>query len=141
METYDAESTPTTPLIVAPIEEQDPMESRRAWRKVAEGIASGDMDLTGAEKTKIEVRQRELRQKEKGEGRAWERRYFSLSENDKVLSVLGRNIGVTSEEDKTGGVWRYDEAKASALPLKTDTPLLLTPTSTMTKQTTKGSVV
>ena len=116
------------------------MESRRAWRRVAAGIASGDMDVTGAEKTKIEVRQREIRQKEREEGRMWERRYFSLVENDKVLSELGPYIGVTPEEDKTGGIWRYDEAKASALPLKTDTPLFLTPTSTITQQSTKGSI-
>jgi hypothetical protein len=139
IETYDAEANPTTPLTVAPIEEQHPMESRRAWSKVAAGIAAGDMDLTGAEKTKIEVSQRELRQKEKEEGRIWERRYFSLVEEDAVLNELGPLIGVTPEADKTGGIWRYDEAKASASPANTDTPFL-TPTSTLTHQTTKGSV-
>jgi hypothetical protein len=97
------------------------------------------MDATGAEKTKIEVRQRELRQKEKEEGRIWERRYFSLVTNDKVLNELGPHIGVTPEEDKTGGIWRYDEAKASALPSKTDTPIFLTPTNCITRESTKGS--
>jgi hypothetical protein len=86
-----------------------------------------------------QVRQRELRLKEKEEGRTWERRYFSLVENDKVLSELGPNIGVTPEEDKTGGVWRYDEVKASKLPLETDTPIFLTPTSTITREPTAGS--
>ncbi len=130
IETYDAESVPITPLIVAPIEEQDPLESRRAWRKVAAAIASGDMDVTGAEKSKIEIRQRELRQKEKEENRSWERRYFSLVQNDAVLNELGPRIGVTPEEDKTGGIWRYDEAKAS-ISKTTDAQLFLTPTSTI----------
>ena len=107
---------------------------------MAAGIAVGDMDTTGAEKTKIEVSQRELRLKEKAEGRAWERRYFSLVESDTVLNELGPCIGVIPEEDKTGGIWRYDEAKASTLPPKTETPLFLTPTSTITKQSTKGSI-
>jgi len=115
IETYDAEASATSPLIVASIEEQDPMESRRAWSKVAAGIADGNMDITGVEKTKIEVAQRELRQKEKEEGRTWERRYFSLVETDKTLESLGPNIGMTPEADKTGGIWRFDEAKLAKL--------------------------
>ena len=118
IDTYDADAFPTTPLIVAPIEEQDPMESRRAWSKVADGIALGNMDLVGAEKTKIEVSQRELRQKERDEGKPWVRRYFTQVETDEALGVLGPKIGVTPEADKTGGIWRYDETKAALLPAK-----------------------
>jgi hypothetical protein len=118
IETYNAENSPTTPLIVAPIEEQDPMESRRAWSKVAAGIAVGDMDITGIEKGKIEVSQRELRITEKAENRSWIRRYFSVVESDPVLNDLGPAIGVTPEADKTGGIWRYDDAKASLVPVK-----------------------
>jgi hypothetical protein len=118
VDNYDAEALPTTPLIVAPIEEQDPMESRRAWSKVAAGIAVGDMDLVGAEKTKIEVTQRELRQKERDDGKPWVRRYFTLVDSDETLNTLGPKIGVTPEADKTGGIWRYDEAKAALLPVK-----------------------
>jgi len=114
VETFVAEDVPTTPLTIAPLEEQDPMESRRAWSKVAAGIAAGDMDLTGAEKTKIEVAQRELRQQERAEGRIWERRYFTKVDNDPILTQLGPIIGMGLDEDKTGGVWRYDENKAKA---------------------------
>jgi len=115
IESYDAEANPTTPLTVAPLEEQDPLESRRAWKKVAEGIAKGDMDLTGNEKTKIEVSQRELRMKEKEEGRGWERRFFRnvdvAVEGDEVLEKLGPVVGLAAEPEKTGGVWRFDEGK------------------------------
>lgn len=115
---YDAEATPTTPLIVAPIEEQDPMESRRAWLKVAEGIAKGDMDYTGAEKTKIEVAQRELRLQEKAEGRVWQRRYFNCVDSDPVLNQLAPVIQLSPEPDKTGGIWRFDSKKAEVVKSK-----------------------
>lgn len=114
IDNYVAEHVPLTPLQLAPLEQQDPMESRRAWSKVAAGIASGDMDLTGAEKTKIEVSQRELRQQEKAEGRLWERRYFTKTENDLILSKMGPFIGLGMDEEKTGGVWRFDGRKAAA---------------------------
>lgn len=109
---YDAENTPATPLIVAPIEQQDPMESRRAWAKVAEGIIKGDMDMAGTEKSKIENAQREMRAKEKSEGRLWERRYFTKVETDAVLDELAPAVGLLPEPDKTGGVWRFDKEKA-----------------------------
>jgi len=112
IEIYDAEATAITPLIVAPIEEQDPLESRRAWAKVAAGIAKGDMDYTGVEKSKIENEQRALRQKEQAEGRTWERRYFSQVESDPILDKLGPVIGLSPEADKTGGIWRFDGKKA-----------------------------
>jgi hypothetical protein len=119
IDTYDAEATPTTSLIVAPIEEQDPMESRRAWSKVAAGIAEGNMDVTGMEKSKIEVAQRELRQQERAEGRTWVRRFFSSVDSDPTLDQLGPVIGMAPEADKTGGIWRFDEAKALLLRVKT----------------------
>jgi oxysterol-binding protein-related protein 9/10/11 len=112
IDTYDAEATPTTPLSVAPVEEQDELESRRAWAKVARGIQEGDMDVVGNEKGKIEVQQRELRQKEKEEGRGWERRFFRCVEGDEVLEKLGPVVGCAAEAEKTGGVWRFDEGKA-----------------------------
>jgi oxysterol-binding protein-related protein 9/10/11 len=115
IESYDAEAAATTPLIIAPIEEQDPLESRRAWAKVAAGIAKGDMDYTGVEKSKIENEQRALRQKEQAEGRTWERRYFSQVESDPLLDRLGPGIGLSPDADKTGGIWRFDDKKAEAV--------------------------
>lgn len=118
IDSYDADAVPTTPLQVAPVESQDPMESRKAWQKVAAAIAVGDMDIVGNEKTKIEEYQRDLRRREKAEGKQWERRYFSLVDSDPTLNQLGPAIGVTPEADKTGGIWRFDNAKAEALEAK-----------------------
>lgn len=113
---YDAAATAQTDLKVAPLDEQHPLESRRAWAKVAEAIQKGDMDAVSTEKGKIEQAQRNMRAKERSENRAWERRYFTAVEGgDKALQELGKAAAVPldGEQDKTGGLWRFDADKAS----------------------------
>ncbi|KAH7127677.1 hypothetical protein EDB81DRAFT_809814 [Dactylonectria macrodidyma] len=113
--TYDAVATPQTELQVAPVEKQHPLESRRAWARVAKAIQDGDMDVTSVEKTKIEQAQREMRNKERSEDRSWERQYFTAVEGtDDVLEQLGKAVGVplNGDADKTGGLWRFDKTKA-----------------------------
>ena len=115
VEVYDAANTPQAELHIAPIEQQHPLESRRAWSKVAEAISKGDMDATSAEKSKIEQAQREQRTKEKTDGSTWVRRYFTaLDGEDDTLKWLGEAAGVPrdGEAGKTGGLWRFDTAKA-----------------------------
>ncbi|KAK7942528.1 uncharacterized protein PG986_011641 [Apiospora aurea] len=114
IESWDPSSNPLTKLVVAPIEQQHPLESRRAWSKVAEGIQRGDMDSVGKEKSKIENAQRNMRKKEQSEGREWERRYFKAVENDAALQSLAKNVGLTpnGDSDKTGGLWRFDQTMA-----------------------------
>lgn len=115
VESWDPTLVPTTALTVAPREKQHPLESRRAWAKVAAAIAKGDLDTVGAEKAKIENAQRAMRAQEKSEGRAWERRYFSSADGgDAVLAQLGRVVGLAEhgDADKTGGLWRYNREKA-----------------------------
>jgi oxysterol-binding protein-related protein 9/10/11 len=114
VETFSAKSHPTTPLTIAPLEAQDPLESRKAWKVVAEAIQKGDMDTTGIDKTRIENEQRALRLKEKEEGREWERRYFDRVEakSEKLLSdLISKCPGEKVEEDKTGGVWKFSRTK------------------------------
>ncbi|KFH42822.1 hypothetical protein ACRE_064350 [Hapsidospora chrysogenum ATCC 11550] len=115
LEVYDAANTPQAELQVAPIEEQHPLESRRAWSRVADAISKGDMDTTSVEKSKIEQAQRDMRAKERAEGTVWERRYFTAAQGvDETLKWLGDSAGVPvdGEADKTGGLWRFDAAKA-----------------------------
>ena len=113
--TYQARDHPTTPLIVAPLDRQDPLESRRAWHQVATAILKGDLDKTGAEKSLIENQQRDLRRLEQQEGREWERRFFVRVDHDPVFDALASRIGERSEPEKTGGIWRWDPKKASQL--------------------------
>lgn len=116
IETWDPEREPTSKLIVAPVENQHPLESRRAWSKVAVAIAKGDLDSVGVEKSKIENAQREMRIKEKTEGRTWERRYFTARTEspDPVLVRLGPVVSLAEhgDADKTGGLWRFDTEKS-----------------------------
>lgn len=115
--TYDAVNTAQTELEVAPIDKQHPLESRRAWARVAEAIQKGDMDTTGIEKGKIEQAQRDMRAKERSEDRTWERQYFTAVEGkDDVLQQLGKvvSVPVDGDADKTGGLWRFDKTKAEA---------------------------
>lgn len=116
LDSYDPAKFPTSKLIVVPIEQQHPLESRRAWSKVAAAIARSDLETVGNEKAKIENAQREMRNKEKAEGRTWQRRYFSANSDapDKVLTTLGPIVGVPEhgDADKTGGLWRFDSGKA-----------------------------
>ena len=113
IDTYNARTTPTSPLIIAPLSQQDPYESNRAWEKVAQAIVKSDMDTVHVEKSKIENAQRELRRKEAAEGREWQRRFFIRSSGpDAVFEKLVRAIpGERIEAEKTGGVWRFDEGK------------------------------
>ncbi|KAI8954437.1 hypothetical protein F4801DRAFT_502822 [Xylaria longipes] len=114
IDTWDPDTTPVSELIIAPTEKQHPLESRRAWAPVAEGIAKGDMDYVGREKAKIEQAQRAMRKKEQAEGRQWERRYFTAQANDNALQTLAANVGLGSngDADRTGGLWRFDATKA-----------------------------
>lgn len=116
IETFTISNLKTTPLTVAPLDEQDEWETRRAWRDVAAAIERGDMEATSNAKTKIEVAQRELRKKEKEQGEEWERRFFKrVNEKDeptfmRLAAMLDLTQGI--ESDRTGGFWRFDPSRA-----------------------------
>lgn len=117
VDSYNAKAMPKTPLTVRPIEQQDPLESRRAWQKVAEAITKGDMDTTSSEKSLIENQQRALRKQEKEENREWERRYFTKKERHELFERLVREIpGGEIDSDKTNGIWFFDAEKARVAP-------------------------
>ncbi|KAJ9629058.1 Oxysterol-binding protein 4 [Knufia peltigerae] len=111
-------------LNVAPVDQQDLFESRRAWSNVAQSIEKGDMDAASHFKSRIENAQRALRKKEQEEGRKWERVFFSQADPNDNLEVAFQklvqtitNQGLSSWEgvapDKTAGIWRYDDKRAA----------------------------
>ena len=111
---YDAKKTPKTPLSVKPIAEQDPLESQRAWKKVADAIVAGDMNTTGTEKTIIENYQRDLRRKEKEQGREWERTFFTKVDRSPAFERLIKEVpGGHVDADQTNGIWEFDDRKAA----------------------------
>ncbi|KAI5360795.1 Putative oxysterol-binding protein [Septoria linicola] len=114
VEQYNAKKEPKTPLAVADIIDQDPLETRRAWKKVAEAIEKGDMNTTHVEKTKIEEFQRATRKKEQAEGREWQRAFFSKTDKLPIFERLIKEVPYGSlEKDQTGGIWVFDQGKAA----------------------------
>lgn len=112
--TYNTPDTKTTPLTITPEDKQDPLESRKAWRPVAEAIERGDQGRTSMEKSKIEDRQRDMRRREQADGRRWESRYFRRVTNAPIFDKLRAKLGIGSEIEDTGGIWTWDESKAEA---------------------------
>ena len=110
---YSPKATKTSPLIVPDLDQQDELESRRAWKKVADAILKGDTDTAGYEKSIIENKQRELRKKEKEESREWERRYFTRTSKYPTFEKLAAKIGEQTNASQTDGVWVFDQEKAS----------------------------
>lgn len=108
LETFDGNKHATTPIRIAPLEKQDPLESRRAWHSVTSAIVGGNMELVSIEKAKLEHRQRELRKRERAEGTEWKCRCFDKAASDSVVATLGSKIQYKSEVDKTGGMWRLN---------------------------------
>lgn len=118
VDTWVVSDNTTTPLTLAPLEEQDLYESRRAWKEVAANIQNGDMDAVSAHKSRIENAQREMRRIEKSEDREWERRFFNRideKEDAEDIQRLASSLDLTGnlESEKTGGIWRFDPERAS----------------------------
>lgn len=117
IETFDTSAIPSTPLQVAPLEAQHPLESRRAWQHVVEAIERNDFLGVGHAKSKLENAQRELRKQEKASGTSFPRRYFSIAEGDpvaeKLVEGLGGKTSLKGDMDGHHELWVWDEAKYS----------------------------
>lgn len=111
IETYNTHKAHASPLIVAPIDQQDPWESRRAWSGVIQAIHAGDMQATSAAKSKVEVAQRAMRAQEKAAGRPWEAKFFSRVDEDPAFEKLAVPHGEALSSHLTSGIWKFDEAK------------------------------
>ncbi|RYP83574.1 hypothetical protein DL769_001328 [Monosporascus sp. CRB-8-3] len=100
-----------TPLQVAPIEEQHPLESRRAWQHVANAINENDILAVGQEKSKIENEQRALRKEEKAAGMVWETRYFTRVTDDPVAATILKTAGNAVNLHANDMLWKFDRDK------------------------------
>ncbi|KAK4145105.1 uncharacterized protein C8A04DRAFT_10907 [Dichotomopilus funicola] len=124
----DAPENDPLPMNIEPVEEQDPWESRRAWKGVLEGLRAGDMRQVVAEKTKIEQAQRQMRASEAKRGVEWEPLFFRSrnGEDHGVFHRLSEGLGWPLHHDRTKGVWRVDDEqlKNAQMPFRGDcTPL------------------
>lgn len=119
MEKYavDAPENVPAPIEMAPLQEQDPWESRRAWAGVAGALARNDFGDTVAQKTRLEQAQRQRRRREKEAGVVWEPRFFrsSAAAGHAVFHQLSRGLSWPLCPEKTKGVWRVDEARLGSM--------------------------
>lgn len=111
LETVNLGSLRRTPLEVAPVESQHPLESRRAWKPVVDAINANDIFTTGHEKGKIENAQRALRKMERDAGKTWVRRYFSQVEEDPIAEKLAVKSKNSTSDGPGRMIWKFDEEK------------------------------
>jgi len=96
-----------TPITVAPISEQLPLESRRVWQYVADGIIEGDLSKAARAKSELEEEQRALRLKETTTGEPWELSFFRTAGDWKEAERLLNSVGLKMAKEETKGVWRW----------------------------------
>lgn len=115
LEKYDVDAVENrpAPMDIAPVKEQDPWESRRAWGGVIDALDQGDFRSTVAEKSKLEQAQRRMRAEEKQLGQQWEPLFFKSKEGKEhdVFHQLAKGTAWKLNDEKTNGVWRVDDAK------------------------------
>ncbi|KAH7245098.1 hypothetical protein BKA59DRAFT_475336 [Fusarium tricinctum] len=111
LEEFHVDKIPISPLKVAPIEEQTPWESRRAWWKVTQAIKNHDFEKVYAHKSALEESQRRRRLEEKKKGVEWNRLFFTRSTkgDDTTASLLAMIPESLHGLDttKTNGAWRF----------------------------------
>lgn len=126
---YDAAKKSPELLVVKPIEEQNELESRKAWQKVADAVRKGDYDSIHEEKTQLENTQRAMRKSEQETGDLWTVRWFDEKDllgaspgDDPLVSLaslanlsienvpLGSRSGSKHEKGQALH-WRFNEGK------------------------------
>ena len=111
VETYNTHNSEASPLKLAPLDQQDPWESRRAWGDLMKALKAGDMRGTSEAKSIIEKAQREMRKQEQAEGKVWEALFFSRADSDPAFEKLAAPNGEQLHPEMTNGIWRFDEEK------------------------------
>ncbi|KAI5118464.1 hypothetical protein M0805_003725 [Coniferiporia weirii] len=81
---------PKEEVTVAPIDTQSDFETRKLWKKVADGIRTGDFETASREKSKIENEQRQRRRDELAAGEKWQLKHFERIESDPEYERLGK---------------------------------------------------
>ncbi|OZJ01893.1 hypothetical protein BZG36_05038 [Bifiguratus adelaidae] len=102
---YDAAYAPPAERIVPPLEEQEPLESRKLWHPVASALRAYDYETASREKAKIENAQRAERKEREEKGEKWEPRYFTYIENDEEYARLHGMDVKDKHPDLDDAVW------------------------------------
>lgn len=119
IEAIEMDKLELTPMIVPPVDQQDPWETRRAWRKVLDSIEQGNVKGVASNKHEIEEAQRTLRSEEQEKGVEWPRLFYRRDRPDSRRLKLLEAAGESLNDDRTGGFWRFigeDESDAVKKP-------------------------
>ncbi|KIW10603.1 hypothetical protein PV08_11567 [Exophiala spinifera] len=106
VERFDVRTAHTTPLMTDPLEDQDPWESRVAWRGVRDALLKGDMQGAADAKSKLENGQREMHRTDE-DGRHWTRLFYAAGKRDEVAEELGKKIGLAFDPAETVAAWKF----------------------------------
>ena len=116
IDTWDT-NFPTAPLQICDISEQDPWETRRAWKYVLTPLRKGDLPTTIAEKSRLEDAQRTMRKKEmEGKQEPFKPLFFRAQEDgDELFEALARGTGWELQAERTKGVWKFEGEKVDGV--------------------------
>lgn len=98
-------------LKIAPLEEMDPWETRRAWHDTVEAIKKMDFGNTSAAKGFLEQGQREMRKEEQKNGTKWQQAFFKNGDSQPIVEKLMTKLpggDFADTKDKTCGIWSFD---------------------------------
>jgi len=104
---FDAEASPMAERIVAPVEQQHPLESRRLWLKVTKAIEGGNYSNATDEKKLIEEAQRQAKRERESSGSEWHPKLFHFvrdelaDENSDGFLTSPTEAGGSSKEKKS----------------------------------------
>jgi hypothetical protein len=115
IETYDAAAAPPADCRTAPLSEQDPWESRKAWKGVIDAIHKGNMQAVSDSKSSLENAQRALRKESGTSETAWKPLFFRNEHRDRVAEDLLAVVGKRLDADATRGIWKFDVEKATSM--------------------------
>ncbi|KAF2799020.1 Oxysterol-binding protein [Melanomma pulvis-pyrius CBS 109.77] len=98
IETCDIKTKSSIPITVTDILEQDPWESRKAWRC-----------STSDAKSVVEEGQRHMRKLEKERGVEWKPLFFRRQEGDALFEKLSEVDKGGFTVGRAGGIWKVDQ--------------------------------
>lgn len=106
VEVFDCTNAQPSPMKMAPVKQQDPWESRRAWKGTVDALEAGNMQLAADEKSKVEEGQRAMRKEEDASGKVWVPLFFKKTERDERFEKLNALTQEKSVLDT--GLWVWD---------------------------------
>lgn len=97
-------------LNVDSIKDQDPWESKNAWKDTVAAIKKNDMKGVNDAKGRLEEGQRQMRADEEKRGEEWQPLFFTSSQNDAVLEKLNTQVpdeNFEQTKSETAGIWKF----------------------------------